>query len=171
MTTACQTSCLQGLISALIVRAGPSLVDLADGPHEGLLDRRKPKEDVRQVLTSGVRFITASKLALALIAGLVGLVVGGGLAVAAIHLTSSTTQQTASSSASADRGQAKGHGAAVTAAVAKCKAQLKPGQHGIGHCVSAVASSHGKAASAARSANAKNNSAEDSDETDTDSTP
>ena len=49
----------------------------------------------------------------------------------------------------------------MTAAVAKCKAALKAGQHGIGQCVSAVANKHGKAVSAAASANGKQNSAQD----------
>jgi len=59
----------------------------------------------------------------------------------------------------------------VTAAVAKCKAALPAGQHGIGKCVSAVASKHGKAVSAAASANGLKNSTQDSSETDSGSTP
>ena len=122
------------------------------------------------LFTSALRFITTSKLALGLVAGLVGLAAGGGLAVATIHLASTTTQQTAST-ATPGNPQAKGHGAEVTAAVAKCKAALPAGQHGIGKCVSAVANKHGKAVSAAASANGKKNSAQDSNETDSSSTP
>ena len=106
-----------------------------------------------------------SKVALGLVAGLVGLVAGGGLAVTTIHLTSTTTQQTPSNSAPANQGQAKGHGADVTAAVAKCKAALAAGQHGIGKCVSAVANKHGKAASAGASQNGKPVSSQDPGET------
>ncbi|HEX4620603.1 MAG TPA: hypothetical protein VH208_03465 [Myxococcaceae bacterium] len=39
-------------------------------------------------------------------------------------------------------------GAQVVQQVAKCKAALQPGQHGIGPCVSAFASQHGKTVSA-----------------------
>ena len=112
-----------------------------------------------------------SKLALGLVAGLVGLVAGGGLAVTTIHLASTTTQQPPSNSAPAKQSQAKGHGADVTAAVAKCKAALAAGQHGIGKCVSAVANKHGKAVSAAASANGNKNSAQDANETDSSSNP
>lgn len=122
------------------------------------------------LFTSALRFITASKLTLALVAGLVGVAAGGGLAVATIHVASSTTQQTASTTA-ANQGQATGHGAEVTAAVAKCKAARTAGQHGIGKCVSAVANKHGKAVSAAASANGKNDSTQDASETDSSSTP
>jgi len=59
----------------------------------------------------------------------------------------------------------------VTAAVAKCKAALTAGQHGIGKCVSAVANKHGKAASAAASANGNKNTTPDADETPTASKP
>ncbi len=123
------------------------------------------------LFTSALRFITASKLTLALVAGLVGVAAGGGLAVATIHLASSTTQQTASAVTAANQGQATGHGAEVTAAVAKCKAALTAGQHGIGKCVSAVANKHGKAVSAAASQNGQKNSAQDASETDSSSTP
>ena len=37
----------------------------------------------------------------------------------------------------------------MSSAVAKCKAALPAGQHGIGKCVSAIANQHGKAASGA----------------------
>ncbi len=123
------------------------------------------------LLTSALRFISASKLAIGLLAGLLGLAAGGGLAVATIHLASSTTQQTASAVTAANQGQATGHGAEVTAAVAKCKAALTAGQHGIGKCVSAVANKHGKAVSAAASANGKNDSTQDASETESSSTP
>ena len=123
------------------------------------------------LFSSALRFITASKLTLGLVAGLVGVAAGGGLAVATIHLASSTTPQTASTATSGNQGQATGHGAEVTAAVAKCKAALSTGQHGIGKCVSAVANRHGKAVSAAASANANKNSAQDASETDASSTP
>jgi hypothetical protein len=115
-----------------------------------------------------VHFTSAlqSKLALGLIAGLVGLVAGGGLAVTTIHLASTTTQQTPSNSAPDNQVQAKGHGADVTAAVAKCKAALAVGQHGIGKCVSAVASKHGKAVSAGASQSGKPASSQDPTETD-----
>jgi hypothetical protein len=96
---------------------------------------------------------------------------GGGLAVATIHLASTTTSQTASAATPGNQGQATGHGAEVTAAVAKCKAALKAGEHGIGKCVSAVANKHGKAVSAAASANGQKNSTQDSSETDSSSTP
>ena len=122
------------------------------------------------LLTSAVRFFSTSKLALALLAGLVGLAAGGSLAVAGIHLAS-TTHQTPSASTPGDQGHASGHGAEVTAAVARCKAALPAGQHGIGKCVSAVASKHGKAARAAASANGKKNSTPDADETDPASKP
>ena len=122
------------------------------------------------LLTSIVRFFSASKLALALLAGAVGVAAGGGLAVASIHLAS-TTQQTPTASTPSHPGQAQGHGAEVTAAVAKCKAALPAGQHGIGKCVSAVANKHGKAASAAASANGKKNTPAGADETDPSSKP
>jgi hypothetical protein len=122
------------------------------------------------LLTSVVRFFSTSKLALALLAGAVGLAAGGSLAVATIHLTS-VTSHTPTASAPGTHGQAQGHGAEVTAAVAKCKAALPAGQHGIGKCVSAVANKHGKAASAAASANANKNSTPDADETDPASKP
>ncbi len=117
------------------------------------------------LLTSVVQFFSASKLALALLAGAVGLAAGGSLAVATIHLASTNTQQTTANSTQGNQGQAKGHGAEVTAAVAKCKAALPAGQHGIGKCVSAVANKHGKAASAAASANGTKNTTPDADET------
>jgi hypothetical protein len=122
------------------------------------------------LLTSVIRFFTTSKLALALLAGAVGLAAGGSLAVAGIHLAS-TTHQTPSASTPGDHGQPSGHGAEVTAAVAKCKAALTAGHHGIGKCVSAVANKHGKAASAAASANGKKNATADEGETDPASTP
>ena len=122
------------------------------------------------LLTSAVRFFSSSRLALALLAGVVGLAAGGSLAVAGIHLAS-TTNQTPSASTPDGQGHASNHGAEVTAAVAKCKAALPPGQHGIGKCVSAVANKHGKSASAAASANGKKNSAPDADETDPASKP
>jgi hypothetical protein len=123
------------------------------------------------LFTSAVRFISASKLALALLAGVVGVAAGGGLAVATIHLASSTTQQTASTATPGNQGQAKGHGAEVTAAVTKCKAALPTGQHGIGKCVSAVANKHGKEVSAAASQNGQKNRTQDADETAPSSTP
>lgn len=123
------------------------------------------------LFTSAFRFITASKLALGLVAGLVAMAAGGGLAVATIHLASTTTSQTASTATPGNQGQATGHGAEVTAAVAKCKAALKAGEHGIGKCVSAVAKKHGKAVSAAASANGQKNGTQDSSETDSSSTP
>ena len=115
-------------------------------------------------LMSAVRSITAPALAFGLLAGLVGVVAGAGLAVTTIHLTSTTTPQSASSATHAT--QAKGHGADVTAAVAKCKAALAPGQHGIGKCVSAIANKHGKSTSA--SASQSGTKTDDQDETDTD---
>ena len=121
-------------------------------------------------LTSVVRFFSTSRLALALLAGAVGLAAGGSLAVATIHLTSMASN-TPTASTPGNHGQAQGHGAEVTAAVAKCKAALPAGQHGIGKCVSAVANKHGKAASGASSANAKKNSSSDADETDATSKP
>jgi hypothetical protein len=110
-----------------------------------------------------MRFTSAlqSKLALGLVAGLVGLVVGGGLAATTIHLASTTTQQAHSNSAPDSQAQAKGHGAEVTAAVAKCKAALAAGQHGIGKCVSAVANKHGKAVSAGATQSGKPVSSQD----------
>jgi hypothetical protein len=122
------------------------------------------------LLTSIVRFFSTSRLALALLAGAVGLAAGGSLAVATIQLAS-TTSHTPTASAPGNHGQAQGHGAEVTAAVAKCKAALRPGQHGIGKCVSAVANRHGKAASAAGTANANKNSTSDADEADPGSNP
>ena len=122
------------------------------------------------LFTSALRFITASKLTLVLVAGLVGAAAGGGLAVATIHLTSSSTHQAVSTAAPGSQAQATGHGAEVTASVAKCKAALKAGQHGIGLCVSAVANKHGKAVSAAASANGQKNSTQDSSETDSSTT-
>ena len=123
------------------------------------------------LFTSALRFITASKLTLGLVAGLVGMAAGGGLAVTTIHLASTTTQQTASTATPGNQAQAKGHGAEVTAAVAKCKAALPAGQHGIGKCVSAVANKHGKTVSAAASANGHKASTQDASETDLSSTP
>jgi hypothetical protein len=123
------------------------------------------------LLTSVVQFFSASKLALALLAGAVGLAAGGSLAVATIHLASTNTQQTTSNPTPGNEGQAKGHGAEVTAAVAKCKAALPAGQHGIGKCVSAVANKHGKAASAAASANGNKNTTPDADETEPSAKP
>ena len=114
------------------------------------------------LFTSVVRFFSSSRLALALLAGLVGLAAGGSLAVAGIHLAS-TTHQIPSASTPGDQGHASGHGAEVTAAVAKCKAALPPGRHGIGKCVSAVANKHGKAASAAASAKRNTTDAGDTD--------
>jgi hypothetical protein len=122
------------------------------------------------LLTSIVRFFSTSRLALALLAGAVGLAAGGSLAVATIQVAS-TTSHTPTASAPGNHGQAQGHGAEVTAAVAKCKAALRPGQHGIGKCVSAVANRHGKAASAAGTANANKNSTSDADEADPGSNP
>ncbi|HEY1161653.1 MAG TPA: hypothetical protein VGF78_01145 [Candidatus Dormibacteraeota bacterium] len=116
------------------------------------------------LLTSVVRFFSASKLALALLAGAVGMAAGGGLAVATVNLASSTTHQTTADATHGNQAQAKGHGAEVTAAVAKCKAALPTGQHGIGKCVSAVANKHGKAASAAASANGNKTTTPDADE-------
>jgi hypothetical protein len=111
-----------------------------------------------------------SKLALGLVAGLAGLVAGGGLAAATINLASSTTHHPSSKSATG-QGQAKGHGADVTSAVAKCKAALAPGQHGIGKCVSAVANKHGKTASGVASPKGQKAGTEDADETDVSSKP
>jgi hypothetical protein len=133
-----------------------------DGPRS-----TKPREGTTMPLTSALQ----SKLALGLVAGFVGLVAGGGLATATINLASTPTQQTPSSSTPANQGQAKGHGAEVTAAVAKCKAALKAGQHGIGKCVSAVASQHGKTVSAGASHTGQQISAQDADEVDVDSKP
>jgi hypothetical protein len=118
------------------------------------LESTKFQENTPMLLTSVVRFFSTSRLALAVLAGAVGLAAGGSLAVATIHLTS-TTSHTPTASAAGDHGQAQGHGAEVTAAVARCKAALTAGQHGIGKCVSAVANKHGKAASAAASASGK----------------
>jgi hypothetical protein len=117
------------------------------------------------LFTSVIRFFSASKLALALLAGAVGVAAGGGLAVATIHLASNNTQQTTANVSDGNNAQAKGHGAEVTAAVAKCKAALPAGQHGIGKCVSAVANKHGKAASAAASANGNTDTTPDANET------
>jgi hypothetical protein len=122
------------------------------------------------LFTSAVRFFSGSRLALSLLAGVVGLAAGGSLAVAGIHIAS-TSHQTSSASTPGEQGHTTGHGAEVTAAVAKCKAALPRGEHGIGKCVSAVANKHGKSASAAASANAKKNSAPDADDTDPASKP
>ncbi len=116
-------------------------------------------------LTSVVGFFNASKLALALLAGAVGVAAGGGLVVATTHFVSTNSQQTTANSAHGNQPQANGHGAEVTAAVAKCKAALPAGQHGIGKCVSAVANKHGKAASAAASANGNETTTPDAGET------
>jgi hypothetical protein len=118
------------------------------------------------LLASVIRFFSTSKLALALLAGAVGLAAGGSLAVATIHLASTATHQTTANATHGNQGQAQGHGAEVTAAVAKCKAALTAGQHGIGKCVSAVANKHGKAASAAAPANGTKNPTPDAGETD-----
>jgi hypothetical protein len=117
-------------------------------------------------LMSAVRSITAPALAFGLLAGLVGVVAGAGLAVTTIHLASTTTPQSASSAT-----QAKGHGADVTAAVAKCKAALAPGQHGIGKCVSAIANKHGKSTSASASQGGTKTDDQDAPDTDTGSKP
>jgi hypothetical protein len=104
-------------------------------------------------------------LALGLVAGLAGIVAGGGLAAATINLASTQTQPSSSKSANANQGQAQGHGADVKSAVAKCKAALAPGQHGIGKCVSAVANKHGKAVSGAAGSKAQTDATQDADET------
>jgi hypothetical protein len=129
------------------------------------------QEGLPMLFTSVVRFFSASKLALALLAGAVGVAAGGGLAVTTIHLASTTSHQTASTPTPGAQTQASGHGAEVTAAVAKCKAALPAGQHGIGKCVSAVANKHGKAASAAASANGTKNTTPDADEIQPSSNP
>jgi hypothetical protein len=117
-------------------------------------------------LTSDLR----SKLALSLVAGLAGLLAGAGLVAATINLASITTPQPSSKSA-AGQGQAKGHGADVTSAVARCKAALAPGQHGIGKCVSAVANKHGKTVSGATSPKAQKAGTQDTEETDVSTNP
>jgi hypothetical protein len=137
-----------------------------DGPSSDNI-----QEGTTMRFISAIRSVTAPTLAVGLLAGLVGVVAGAGLAVTTIHLASSTTPQTASTATHGNQGQASGHGAEVTAAVAKCKAALSAGQHGIGKCVSAVANKHGKAVSAAASANGQKNSAQDTNESDASSTP
>ena len=113
-------------------------------------------------LMSAVRSITTPALAFGLLAGLVGVVAGAGLAVTTIHLASTTNP----ASSATHSNQAKGHGAEVTDAVAKCKAALAPGQHGIGKCVSAIANKHGKSTS--KSASQSGTKTDDQVETDTD---
>lgn len=46
-------------------------------------------------------------------------------------------------------------GANVVSTVRACKADLQPGQHGIGQCVSEVAKTHGKEVSSSHSSNAR----------------
>lgn len=70
--------------------------------------------------------VTASSKAVMGLA-LAAAVVGGGTVVASVSTHSDPAQW----------------GKTVTAAVASCKAALKPGEHGIGGCVSAVAKQHG----------------------------
>jgi len=123
------------------------------------------------LLTSVVKFFTASKLALALLAGAVGVAAGGGLAVATIHLASTNTHEATANATHGGQGQAGGHGAEVKAAVARCKAALPAGQHGIGKCVSAIANKHGKAASAAAAANGHKSATSDAGDTESGSTP
>jgi len=116
--------------------------------------------------TSALRLIGASKLASGLLTGLVALTAGGAVAFAATHHTPTTTQQSVASATPGKQAQAQGHGAEVTAAVAKCKAALAAGQHGIGKCVSAVANKHGKAVSAGASQNGMKGTTQDPGETD-----
>ena len=123
------------------------------------------------LITSAVKFFSASKLALALLAGAVGVAAGGGLAVATIHLASSNTHEATADATHSGPGQASGHGAEVKAAVARCKAALPAGQHGIGKCVSAIANKHGRAASAAAAANGNKSRTADAGDTDSGSTP
>jgi len=93
----------------------------------------------RMPLLSSLTAAASSKAAVGLATA--ALVVGGGSAAAAA-VTGSTDPGT--------------WGKTVTAAVASCKADLASGQHGIGHCVSKIASRKGQeersshAASAAR---------------------
>jgi hypothetical protein len=78
---------------------------------------------------------TAAAAALATAAAIVG--GGSAAAAAATHSTDPTVW-----------------GRTVTAAVTSCKGQLNDGQHGIGHCVSAVASTKGAQERAAHAASA-----------------
>ena len=73
-------------------------------------------------------------------------------AIATTTVTDVSSTVDSQDSATAGNGQAADHGATVEAAVAACKAALKPGEHGIGQCVSAVANKHGKTVSAAAQA-------------------
>lgn len=122
------------------------------------------------LFTSALRLIGTSKLASGLLAGLVAVTAGGAVAIAATHHTPTTTQQSVATATPGKQAQAQGHGAAVTAAVAKCKAALAAGQHGIGKCVSAVASQHGKAVSGAAQ-NGPKGTTQDPGETDPSPTP
>jgi hypothetical protein len=101
-----------------------------------------------------VRFFKGSMLAAVLLAGLVGLAAGGALVLAGSHFVSTMSERTAD-----DQGQSQGAG--MSSAVAKCKAALPAGQHGIGKCVSAIANRHGKAASGAPKS--KKDSTQDAD--------
>jgi uncharacterized protein HemX len=113
------------------------------------------------MFSSVIQFFKGSVLAAMLLAGVVGLAAGGALVTVGTHLASTTTQQTAT------QGQTASHGADVKSAVAKCKAALPAGQHGIGKCVSAVANQHGKAVSGGASQNGQKNDTQDAAEAET----
>jgi hypothetical protein len=121
------------------------------------------------MFSSAIQFIRGSMLAAVLLAGLVGLAAGGALVIAGTHFASTTTELAAT------QGQTDGHGADMKAAVAKCKAALPAGQHGIGKCVSAIANKHGKSVSAGASQNGHKDSTKtgthDAAETDLSSNP
>ncbi len=53
-------------------------------------------------------------------------------------------------------------GANVVSTVRACKLALKPGEHGIGQCVSAVAKTHGKEVSSSHSSNARTHASDES---------
>lgn len=89
-----------------------------------------------------VQLFKGSMLVAVLVAGLVGLAAGGALVLAGTHIVSTTSQPAADE-------QGQGQATDMKAVVAKCKAALPAGQHGIGKCVSSAANRHGKAASGA----------------------
>lgn len=88
-----------------------------------------PRGGKRMPLLSSLTAAASSKAAVGLATA--ALVMGGGSAAAAAAVTGST-----------DPGA---WGRTVTAAVASCKSHLAAGDHGIGHCVSDVASRKGQA--------------------------
>ena len=114
----------QQLQGALQAHAGPSPLATQATYHAAALTGGIGGVSTFSTITAAVTSKAAAGIATA------ALVVGGGGAVAATAATGST-----------DPGV---WGQTVTQAVTQCKSELQDGQHGIGQCVSAVASQHGQ---------------------------